>query len=74
MGPGWLWVTSQAKIIGHFTAYPQQFQFDFGHFTDHYLLAGVCCPGVLFMCNDRKSNIDYGSQCRGCVVCSCGPR
>ena len=47
-------ITSQPKTIGHFTTYPKQIQFDFGHLAAYYLLAGVCCPppppaGVCFM-------------------------
>ena len=43
-------VTSQPKTIGHFTSYPKQIEFDFGHFTAYYLLVGTCCPrGFWFM-------------------------
>ena len=45
-------VTSQPKTIGHFTAYPKQIEFDFGHFTAYYLLVGVCCPrGLIYVVN-----------------------
>ena len=44
-------VTSQPKTIGHFTAYPKQIEFDFGHFTAYYLLVGVCCPRVIYVVN-----------------------
>ena len=44
--------TSQPKTIGHFTAYPKQIQFYFGHFTAYYLLARCVfppAPGFCFM-------------------------
>ena len=43
-------VTSQPKTIGYFTAYPNQIEFDFGHFTAYYLLVGVCCPRGFDLC------------------------
>ena len=43
-------VTSQPKTIGHFTAYPKQIEFDFGHSTAYYLLVGVCCPRGFDLC------------------------
>ena len=43
-------VTSQPKTIGHFTAYPKQIEFDFGHFTAYYLLVLVCCPRGFDLC------------------------
>ena len=51
-------VTSQPKTIGHFTAYPKQIEFDFGHFTAYYLLVGVCCPRGFDLCCEFDLFID----------------
>ena len=51
-------VTSQPKTIGHFTAYPKQIDFDFGHFTAYYLLVGVCCPRGFDLCCEFDLFID----------------
>ena len=46
------------SVTSHFTAYPKQIEFDFGHFTVYYLLVGLCCPRVLIYVVNLISFID----------------